>query len=195
MPCSCVPSALAISLLLHNNEQGYIFVRLYDWNMSCSAVVYASSLCIFGLSHTDACSLFLTDICNFLMSNNCHLDVLDLSWNVIGEKGAVTFATALPHNTSLSELNIASNSIGDSGGQRIIKSLKLHTKLAKFNVSQNDIADGSCFVVAQVRMNASILVCIMLFVRLSVQSFGAYSTYVANHPLFCYTSKICTSTL
>ena len=89
-------------------------------------------------------------MCNFLMSTSCHVSVLDLSWNVIGEKGAVTFATALPLNTSLSELNLASNSIGDYGGQRIIKSLKAHTRMTKFNISQNDIADGSCFVVAQV---------------------------------------------
>lgn len=80
------------------------------------------------------------------------MNVLDLSWNVIGEKGAVYFATALPLNSSLSELNVASNSIGDFGGQRIIKSLKAHTRLTKFNISQNDIADGSCFVVAQVYM-------------------------------------------
>lgn len=77
--------------------------------------------------------------------------MLDLSWNIIGEKGAISFAAALLHNTSLSELNIASNSIGDNGGQRVIKSLKVHKRMAKFNVSQNDIADGSCFVAAQVR--------------------------------------------
>jgi Ran GTPase-activating protein (RanGAP) involved in mRNA processing and transport len=91
-----------------------------------------------------------TDICNFLMSPCCHLSVLDLSWNVIGEKGAITFASALPLNASLLDLNLASNSIGDNGGQRIVKSLKHHTKLATFNISQNEIADGTCFVVAQV---------------------------------------------
>jgi Ran GTPase-activating protein (RanGAP) involved in mRNA processing and transport len=91
-----------------------------------------------------------TDICNFLMSPCSHLSVLDLSWNVIGEKGAITFASALPLNASLLDLNLASNSIGDNGGQRIVKSLKHHTKLATFNISQNEIADGTCFVVAQV---------------------------------------------
>ena len=90
------------------------------------------------------------DMCNFLISEYCRLDVLDLSWNVIGEKGAITFSNLLPSNITLTELNLASNGIGDIGGQRIIKSLKHHACLAKFNVSQNDIADGSCFVVAQV---------------------------------------------
>jgi hypothetical protein len=101
--------------------------------------------------------LFLlhTDICNFLMSGYCRVDVLDLSWNVMGEKGAVSFSNALPHNKSLSELNLASNSIGDDGGQRVIKSLKHHPRMARFNVSQNDISDGSCFVVAQVHFCAS----------------------------------------
>jgi len=92
-----------------------------------------------------------TDICNFLTSVNCHVDVLDLSWNKIGEKGAIMLSTFLPSNTSLSDLNLASNNIGDTGGQRIVKSLKHHKRMQKFNVSQNDIADGACFVVAQVR--------------------------------------------
>lgn len=91
-----------------------------------------------------------TDICNFLMSPCCELEVLDLSWNMIGEKGAIIFSSALPHNISLLDLNLASNGIGDNGGQRIIKSLKQHTRLATFTISQNEIADGSCFVVAQV---------------------------------------------
>ena len=95
--------------------------------------------------------IYTADVCNFLMSSNCHVDVLDLSWNGIGEKGAVIFSNALVSNKSLSELNLASNSIGDSGGQRIIKSLKVHPHMAKFNLSQNDIADSSCFVAAQVR--------------------------------------------
>lgn len=88
------------------------------------------------------------------MSSYCHVDVLDLSWNVIGEKGAITFSNCLPSNHSLSELNLASNSLGDNGGQRIIKSLKYHQHMTKFNVSQNEIADGSCFVAAQVGVDA-----------------------------------------
>lgn len=105
---------------------------------------YAICICI--------CYVVAADICNFLISGNCHVDVLDLSWNIMGGKGAISFAGALVHNTSLSELNLASNSIGDSGGQRVIKSLKAHPRLMKFNLSQNDIADGSCFVVAQVQV-------------------------------------------
>lgn len=84
------------------------------------------------------------------MSSSCRLSVLDLSWNTLGEKGAIIFANALPLNSSLVELNLASNSIGDSGGQRIMKSLKQHSSLALFNISQNEIADGTCFVAAQV---------------------------------------------
>ena len=101
------------------------------------------------------------------MSTHCGLDVLDLSWNNIGEKGAIIFSTALPHNTSLSELNLASNSLGDYGGQRIIKSLRHHHHMAKFNISQNEIADGSCFVAAQVTY----------ILRLS-------SAYIHAHPVF-----------
>lgn len=107
--------------------------------------------------YTYICVHDTVDMCNFLISEYCRLDVLDLSWNVIGEKGAIIFSNLLPSNTTLTELNLASNGIGDIGGQRIIKSLKHHACMAKFNVSQNDIADGSCFVVAQVNTYSFII--------------------------------------
>jgi len=87
-------------------------------------------------------------ICRFLTSPNCRLELLDLSWNHVGEQGAVTIAAALPGNNSLLLLNLASNGLGDNGGQRIMHSMRYHG-MQKLNLSQNDLSHRTCFVAAQ----------------------------------------------
>lgn len=78
------------------------------------------------------------------------LTILDLSWNSIGEAGAIEFAQAIPQNNSLVSLNLAANGLSDAGGQRFMDSVGLHGKLQEINLSQNGLSDGTCFVVAQV---------------------------------------------
>lgn len=92
----------------------------------------------------------MVEICGYIASRTCSLQILDLSWNKIGETGAIEFGLALTQNTSLLKLNLAANSIGDMGGQRFIDCLREHTVLNEVGLSQNGISDGTCFVVAQV---------------------------------------------
>lgn len=92
----------------------------------------------------------MVEICGYIASRTCSLQILDLSWNKIGETGAIEFGLALTQNTSLLKLNLAANSIGDMGGQRFIDCLREHKVLNEVGLSQNGISDGTCFVVAQV---------------------------------------------
>lgn len=94
--------------------------------------------------------LTLIEICGYIASRTCSLQILDLSWNKIGEVGAIEFGNALIQNQSLVKLNLAANSMGDMGGQRFIDCLREHTMLQEINLSQNGISDGACFVVARV---------------------------------------------
>lgn len=89
------------------------------------------------------------DLCAYLGSRTCVLLTLDLSWNRIGEAGAIEFAQAMHHNKSLLKLNIASNGINDKGGQRFADSLIYHETLEELNLAQNGISNGTCFVLAQ----------------------------------------------
>lgn len=75
---------------------------------------------------------------------------MDVSWNKIGETGAIEFGLALTQNSSLLRLQLAANGIGDVGGQRFVDCLREHSTLNEVNLAQNGISDGTCFVVAQV---------------------------------------------
>ena len=76
--------------------------------------------------------------------------MLDLSWNAIGEQGAICIGGALRLNRTLEEVNLASNAIGDYGGQRLLSNLRNHPCMTSFILSQNEIADCTCFVASQV---------------------------------------------
>jgi hypothetical protein len=78
------------------------------------------------------------------------LQILDLSWNVIGESGAIEFAHAMRHNKSLLKLNLASNGLNDSGGQRFIDSVQYHPCIQDISLAQNSLSNKTCFVVTQV---------------------------------------------
>ncbi len=86
-----------------------------------------------------------------MSSRTCVLEVLDLSWNSIGERGAIEFAAALRNNKSLRKLNLSANGLNDIGGQRLVDSIPDHTTIEEINLSQNGLRDGTCFVLSQVR--------------------------------------------
>ncbi len=77
--------------------------------------------------------------------------ILDLSWNNIGEAGAIEFATAMLSNKELVKLNLAANGLNDRGAQRFVDSLASHPNIAEVNLAQSGITDGTCFVISQVR--------------------------------------------
>lgn len=80
--------------------------------------------------------------------------VLDLSWNNIGDNGAMEFAAAMNNqNNSLIKLNLAANAINDHGGQRFMDSIAFHSTIQEINLSQNNISNRTCFVVSQVLRN------------------------------------------
>lgn len=91
-----------------------------------------------------------SDLCQYLTGRQCRLLTLDLSWNNIGQEGAVDFATSLPLNTTLLSLNLASNGLGDSGAQRLAASLAQQQSLEDLNLSQNGVSDRTSFVLSQV---------------------------------------------
>jgi Ran GTPase-activating protein (RanGAP) involved in mRNA processing and transport len=89
-------------------------------------------------------------LCSYLSSRTCILEVLDLSWNSIGERGAIEFSNALRTNKSLKKLNLSANGLNDLGGQRMADSIPDHTTIEEINLSQNGLRDGTCFVLSQV---------------------------------------------
>jgi len=77
-----------------------------------------------------------------VLSNNTSLKILDLSYNKIGDIGALHLATSLRYNTTLQKLNLTRNDITDNGATYLGNALKYNTGLQALNLTRNDITDG-----------------------------------------------------
>ena len=55
-------------------------------------------------------------LAHYLSSSNCRLQALNISYNDLGQIGAVHIAHAVAANKSLRSLNLRGNSMGDAGG-------------------------------------------------------------------------------
>lgn len=78
------------------------------------------------------------------------MQILDLSWNNIGEPGAAAFANSMCYARSLTHLKLASNSLNDSGVQLLAASLSQSKSIVDVDLSQNGASDRACFVIAKV---------------------------------------------
>jgi Ran GTPase-activating protein (RanGAP) involved in mRNA processing and transport len=110
---------------------------------------YTNSLEEVYLSCNSIAAEGAAEICSYLMSVNCHLRVLDLAWNSVGEEGSLHFSAALSANSSLTRLNLAANSLNDLGGQRLAESVGVNKTLADVTLSQNGLSDRTSFVLSR----------------------------------------------
>jgi Ran GTPase-activating protein (RanGAP) involved in mRNA processing and transport len=95
----------------------------------------------------DATLSGLVSLCEAANFNH-HLEVLDLSRNMIGPKGAVALADALHDHPTLRTLDVTRNSLGPEGVKRIVEAIsgeiflanRWVTKLTKLVISDNKLA-------------------------------------------------------
>ena len=73
------------------------------------------------------------------LSSNTSLSKLDISHNIIGDKGIADFATALQLNTTLEELHLVSCGISDGGAEWIAQILANCTSLKVLAIRGNEI--------------------------------------------------------
>lgn len=89
------------------------------------------------------------------LNNHSQLVRLSLCDNQIRAAGAQAIAHALTKNTTLRFLNLRQNRIGDDGGQAICRSLLKNSTLVEINLSSNDMAEPTAAVLSQVVMQNS----------------------------------------
>eukprot|EP00802_Teleaulax_amphioxeia_P017687 Tamp_17852.p2 GENE.Tamp_17852~~Tamp_17852.p2 ORF type:complete len:130 (-),score=18.30 Tamp_17852:251-640(-) len=70
-----------------------------------------------------------------MLTQNSSLEELNLSYNPIGNEGAVELIKALRHNSSLSSLDVGFNAIDDKGILELGRNLKASPFPAKFRLS------------------------------------------------------------
>ena len=95
--------------------------------------------------HTDASVAVL---CRALVGNTFVRQV-DLSFNCIGDAGAIHFAELLVLTETLEELNIAECSVGDRGGCALGRALLRNKSLQELNLEGNCIGDETADVFLQ----------------------------------------------
>ena len=91
------------------------------------------------------------------INNHSQLIKLNVSDNNIRAAGAQAIAHALTKNTLLKHLNMRMNRLGDDGGQPMCRSLLLNETLQELNLSSNDLSEATAAILYQVlRKNATL---------------------------------------
>ncbi|XP_025104859.1 dynein regulatory complex subunit 5-like [Pomacea canaliculata] len=186
--------------MLHNLEELHVTYGVrdcgmnFEWNLfqftarDCyqlsSAVASYKTLKVFHLHGSKVDDEKVRVLISLILDHPGLLE-LDLSHNLIGERGAraigkflnnhsklvrlilcdnyihVTGAQALAHaltkNTTLKHLNLRLNRIGDEGGQAICRALLRNSTLMELNLCGNDVAEPTAAVLSQVMMHNTIL--------------------------------------
>ena len=86
------------------------------------------------------------------INNHSQLVKLDLCDNQIRAAGAQAIAHALTKNTTLQFLNLRLNKLGDEGGQAICRSLLKNSTLKEVNIATNDLGEPTAAILSQVVM-------------------------------------------
>lgn len=90
-----------------------------------------------------------------------HLDwfadllVLNLSYNEIGDDGAIALAEGLKYSNSLTSLNLEKNEIGDDGLKVLCEPLQEHANIELLNISSNNIGDVGAVAISDCLKNYS----------------------------------------
>lgn len=89
------------------------------------------------------------------LNNHSQLVRLSLNDNQIRAAGAQAIAHALTKNSTLKYLNLRLNRLGDEGGQAICRALMKNSTLIELNMSSNDMAEPTAAILSQVVMQNS----------------------------------------
>ena len=95
------------------------------------------------------------------------LDTLDVSYNRLGDVGAVCLAGGLKHCSCLKQLHLNSNFVGDDGAMALARCLQTCNQLTTLNLSDNEIGDSGalclcnylkdCSCLHTLRLNANLI--------------------------------------
>jgi Ran GTPase-activating protein (RanGAP) involved in mRNA processing and transport len=91
------------------------------------------------------------------INNHSQLTKLNISDNHIRAAGAQAIAHALTKNTTLTDLNLRLNRLGDEGGQAICRAMLKNSILTDINLGSNDLTEPTAAILSQVVIQNSTL--------------------------------------
>ncbi len=107
------------------------------------------------------------------INNHSKLVKLNICDNAIRAPGAQAIAHALTKNSTLSSINMRLNRLGDEGGQAICRSLLKNSTLTEVNLGSNDLTEPTAAILSQVLVQNNSL----RKLDLSCNRLGPVSTY------------------
>ena len=91
------------------------------------------------------------------LNNHSKLVKLNVNDNSIRAAGAQAIAHALTKNTTLTNLNLRMNRLGDEGGQAVCRSLLKNSTLCEINLGSNDMTEPTAAILSQVVVQNTML--------------------------------------
>ncbi|KAI8622230.1 hypothetical protein BC830DRAFT_1090570 [Chytriomyces sp. MP71] len=115
------------------------------------------------------------------LDSNNFLTFIDLSYNEIGDKGAVDVAGFLRTDTRVRKLVLQSNKIGEQGGSVLAKALVHNETLEEVDLSYNPIGNqGGMEVAAMLQVNETLSKLLIAGCDLSSDALIAIATVIGN---------------
>ena len=118
---------VALADSLHSN------LSLTDLDLSRNSIGHTDSL---QATHRGA----VVAIAEVLESMNCHLQKLNLAWNLIRDNSAQRLSQAFLLNHSITFLDVSSNRLGEIGAYQLADALQWNKTLNHLNLANNGIA-------------------------------------------------------
>ena len=84
------------------------------------------------------------------MPSTVSLEILDLSWNSFGVRGAKLLSAGLKEASSLAELYLAWAGIGDEGASHVVQALVSKSSIKALDLSGNGLSVDTCMVLGEV---------------------------------------------
>ncbi|KAJ3330155.1 hypothetical protein HDU76_006307 [Blyttiomyces sp. JEL0837] len=110
------------------------------------------------------------------------LESLDLSYNEIGNTGAVIIANFIKEDKFIEYLNLQSNSITGTGGAAIAHALHVNTTIKRLDMSYNSIGnDGGMEFASMLQINTTLTNLSLAGCALSATSLIAFATVLRNN--------------
>jgi len=143
-----------LAILTHNQHLAHLIISHNNFDQqSCKSIVGVRDLATADISYnriTDICDLTRIRVLN--VEKNCidgnHLRIsfddfmvqdLNISFNHLGDNGAVAISLILHGTNTLEKLDISNNVIGREGSEKIIDSLAQNTSLTHLDISSNNV--------------------------------------------------------
>ncbi|CAE7530799.1 PIP5K3, partial [Symbiodinium microadriaticum] len=133
LPTRCWPKLTHLDLSYNSMDHRALNTLTDGVGRTPTITVFKLAAC--KINHTTS------SVISALLCNDTHLLEMDLSFNILGSKGAEDIAKALKKNRTLKSLNLRQNNLGPVGGMLVVDSLIVNKHIETLSLADNKCGD------------------------------------------------------